>query len=150
MKLICDMGTFRPADTSKVRWLDWEADFTLAQQFWPPGVPLSKQDWQQARKDGYRYGAILEEGRIAAIAAERRFSEHAWMVAAVRTAPRLRRRGYGKSVVSFITAHILAAGRTATCGTRDDNVAMISTAESVGFKSSEQGAALGSHSAGAP
>jgi hypothetical protein len=36
-------------------------------------------------------------------------------------------------VVSFVTAHILAADRLATCSTKDENAAMIATARSVGF-----------------
>jgi len=63
-----------------------------------------------------------------------RYSEEAWEVAAVYTVPAFRRRGYGKAVVSFVTAHILDAGRLATCHTRVDNAAMIATAESVGFR----------------
>ena len=55
------------------------------------------------------------------------------MVAAVSTASAFQRRGYGKAVVSFITHGILDAGRVAFCQTREDNLPMIRTAESVGF-----------------
>lgn len=139
--LTCDRSSFEPTDFSNVRWLDWDADFERAQRFWPPYAPLSRQIWDQARRDGYRYCAIIEGGEIAAIATEYRFSDEAWMVAAVRTGALFRRRGYGKSVVSFVAAHILAAGRLATCVTRDDNIAMIRTAESVGFRRPDPGEA---------
>ena len=45
----------------------------------------------------------------------------------------MRRRGYGQAVVSFVTGHILAAGRLATCSTSSDNLAMQRMAEAFGF-----------------
>ncbi|MHC4479728.1 MAG: GNAT family N-acetyltransferase [Planctomycetota bacterium] len=137
VKLTCDEASFRPVDSGSARWLDWDEDFALAQQAWPQDARLSRQEWEQARADGYCYCAIVEDGQVVSIAAEYRFSEEAWMVAAVKTAPPFRRRGYGKEVVSFVTAHILDAGRKATCETRDGNLAMIRTAESVGFRRCE-------------
>ena len=136
VKLTCTEETFEPAVSANVRWLDWETDFGLAQAFWPPEYPLSREVWDQARDDGYRYCAIVQDKGIVAIAAEYRFSDDAWMVAAVKTAPQLRRRGYAKAVVSFATQSILRNGRTATCETADTNVAMFRTAESVGFRKS--------------
>lgn len=73
-----------------------------------------------------------------ALAAVWTYSETHWEVAAVSTAPAVRQQGYGKAVVSFVTAHILAHGRTATISTQDTNVAMRTTAESVGFYYSEE------------
>jgi len=60
-----------------------------------------------------------------------------WEVAAVSTAPASRRRGYGKAVVCFVTAHILEQGRKATIFSDSTNVAMRKTAESVGFYRSD-------------
>ena len=137
MKLVCDTGTFQPVDCAGVQWLDWGSGFEMWRRFCAPRVSVSREGWQQARDDGYRYCAVVRDGEIASIAAEYRFSEDAWMVAAVATAPRFRGRGYAKRVVSFITAQILDAGRLATCHTRDDNVAMIRTAQSVGFRESQ-------------
>jgi len=91
--LTCDRTCLRAASVSDVRWLDWDEDFSLVQQFWPREFPLSRRVWDQARADGYRYCAIVEAGQIASIAAEYRFSDDAWMVAAVKTATASRRRG---------------------------------------------------------
>ena len=47
--------------------------------------------------------------------------------------------GYGKAVVCFVTAHILEQGRKATLLTESRNVALLKTAESVGFYRSDEG-----------
>jgi RimJ/RimL family protein N-acetyltransferase len=137
-KLICDRGTFVAAECGAARWLDWDADFEMAQQYWSR-IPcaLERKDWDEARDAGYRYCAIIQDKQIVALAAEYRFSDEAWMLAAVSTAEARRRRGYGKQVCSFVTAHILESVRLATCETRVDNVPMIRTAESIGFRRSE-------------
>jgi GNAT superfamily N-acetyltransferase len=131
--LTCTWETFCPHDDPRVRWLDWEADFALAQSMWPPESPLTLAVWNEARTLGYRYCALIEAQQAVALAAVWRYSDDAWEAAAVRTRPEFRRRGYGRAVVSFVTAHILAAGRVATCHTGADNAAMIGTAERVGF-----------------
>jgi len=133
IELICTGASFRPADCSRVRWLDWEDDYPLAAAYWPAEYPLGFADWVQNRDEGFRYCAIVEHGAIAALAAVWTYSQSAWEVAAVSTAPASRRKGYGRAVVSFVTAHILDQGRTATLSTEATNVAMLKTAESVGF-----------------
>jgi RimJ/RimL family protein N-acetyltransferase len=138
--LICTPDSFRPADCSRVRWLDWENDYSLAQAYWPQDPPLSREDWEQNRAEGFRYCAIVEHEAIAALAAVWTYSETHWEVAAVSTALAFRQRGYGKAVVCFVTAHILEQGRKATILTESTNVAMLKTAESVGFyRSVERG-----------
>ena len=138
VKLRCTREQFRPGTIDRVRWLDWDRDYPLARAFWPPDMPLAREVWDEARALGYHYCAIVEEDEIASIAAEWRYSDGAWEVAAVRTAPAYRRRGYARSVVSFVTAQILDAGRVATCTTGHENIAMIRTAESVGFEIEER------------
>ena len=134
LRLECTTKTFRPVDFGQVRWLDWEHDFGLAQDFWPPDKPLTRDVWDGARRDGYRYCAIVLEGHIASMAARYCYSAQEWMVAAVATSTPFRRRGLAKSVVSFVTDDMLSSGRLATCFTAEDNVAMVRTAESVGFR----------------
>jgi ribosomal protein S18 acetylase RimI-like enzyme len=142
VSLICTPESFRPSDYSRVRWLDWENDYSLARDYWPQDPPLTRGDWEQNRADGFRYCAIVEHEAIAALAAVWMYSETHWEVAAVSTAPASRQRGYGKAVVCFVTAHILEQGRKATILTMDTNVAMLKTAESVGFyRSDERGKA---------
>jgi RimJ/RimL family protein N-acetyltransferase len=132
--LKCTKDDFQPANCDHVRWLDWDPDFELASSMWPVDCPLTREVWIQARADGYRYCGAFVGKTIISIGAEYRYSEPAWMVAAVRTATAFRRKGHAKGVVSFVTAHILDAGRVATCCTAENNAAMIRTAESVGFR----------------
>ncbi len=136
--LICTHESFRPSDCSRVRWLDWEQDYPLAQAYWPQDPPLTREDWEQNRANGFHYCAIVEHEAIAALAAVWTYSETHWEVAAVSTAPAFRQRGYGKAVVCFATAHILEQGRKATILTDNTNVAMRKTAESVGFYRSDE------------
>ena len=131
INLECVAATFRPRQPHAVRWLDMEADYPLARDFW--AFPISPEDWQGFRNEGYQYCAVVEDGRIISIAAAWRYSDHAWELAAVSTLPEFRQRGYGQSVGSFVTAAILSGGRRATCLTAADNVAMQRTAQSVGF-----------------
>jgi RimJ/RimL family protein N-acetyltransferase len=138
VKYECTHHTFHPDMRYPVRWLDWEPDYPLAQAIWPETLPLTRAVWLEARDAGYRYCAVIEHGQIQAMAAVWRYSDAAWEVAAVRTRPDARRQGYAKSVVSFVTACILDAGKRATCTTRWDNEAMQRTAESVGFQRIEQ------------
>lgn len=139
LNLTCTRDTFRPSLTSDVRWLDWEADSERARALWSSdGHTFTDKEWEElwagARSEGYRYCAVIEGEAIASVAAVWRYSDEAWEAAAVYTAPTFRRRGYAKSVVSFVTAHILDAGRLATCHTDVDNLAMARTAEAVGFR----------------
>lgn len=136
--LICTPDSFRPSDCSRVRWLDWESDYPLARAYWPQDPPLSREDWEQNRPDGFRYCAIVEQEAIAALAAVWMYSQTHWEVAAVSTAPASRKRGYGKAVVCYVTAHILGQGRKATLLTESGNAAMLKTAESVGFYHSDE------------
>ena len=136
--LICTHESFRPRDCSRVRWLDWEQDYPLAQAYWPQDPSLTREDWEQNRADGFRYCAIVEQEAIAALAAVWTYSQTHWEVAAVSTAPASRKMGYGKAVVCFVMAHILEQGRKATISTESRNVAMLKTAESVGFYLSEE------------
>lgn len=142
VELACDHSDFRPTSTSQVRWLDWEQDFALAQAYWPPHLPLTPKIWAEIHDLGYHYCAVVVDGQIASLAAEYRCSDDAWMVAAVSTAPAFQRRGYGKAVVSFVTQGILDAGRIAFCLTREDNLPMIRTAESIGFHITRTGIKL--------
>ena len=133
VSLVCTPESYRNVEFSGVRWLDRDADYHLAEALWSPEAPLSRRIWEDAHQDGYRYCGFVAGGQVVAIAAEWRYSDEAWETAAVRTPEGFRRQGYGKRVVTFVTSHILASGRVATCHTAFDNVAMIRTAVSVGF-----------------
>ena len=121
--------------SSNVRWLDPHADYLLAQEYWAAlGQPLAHSTWIAAHEYGYRYGAIVQNGRIISCAAVWKFSDEAWEIAAVSTLPEYRRKGYSNQVITFITRYILEEGRTPVCSTGDENVAMIATAKSVGYE----------------
>ena len=131
----CTSETFRPCPAENVRWLGtWEEYIPVAREAGYEQSPFSRAEWDEAGAEGFCYCAAIEGGRIVAMAAVWTRSEDEWEVAAVGTPPPQRRRGHGKAVVSFVTAHILQAGRVVTCSTRPDNAAMIATLESVGFQ----------------
>jgi len=134
--LACTKETFRPCHSDCVKWWawsEWPEYFRMSSGMWPGRTPFSKEEWEQARSEGYTYSAAIVNDRTVATAAVWRRSDEEWEVAAVGTAPAFRRQGYGKAAVSFVTDYILKSGRTATIGFRKDNVAMHKTAESVGF-----------------
>lgn len=116
-----------------MRWLDWDADFERAQGLWPTDFPLTREIWDGARQAGYSYCGVIEEDTLVACAAIWRYCDAAWEVAAVRTHEAYRRQGYGRAVVSFATAYILAQGRVATCHTAVTNVPMQRLAARIGF-----------------
>lgn len=117
--------------------MDWDKDFALVRAFKP--FPLSRQQWERSRHEGYSYCVVVENGEIVSWAGEKRLSDEVGEVVEVETVPPWRRKGYGKAVTSFATSHILEVCRLAMCKTRDDNLAMIRTAESIGYKRSEPG-----------
>lgn len=133
--LTCAQADFTPPEIDAVRWLARETDYALARELWATrGQELSEADWCDAHDLGYTYAGIIVEGKLVACAAVWRYSEQAWEVAAVMTREGYRRRGYSKQVVAFVTAYILQQGRRPTCTTSDDNIAMLATARSVGFR----------------
>lgn len=135
MFMVCTEEDFRPVSGQVVRWLDRDGDYPLAADFWrKTNAPLAQDAWVEANDQyGYRYAAVVLDGKITSVAALLPFSTQAWDVSAVKTDPVWRRQGYGKAVVSFVTDAIVSAGRTATCSTGHENVPMIKTAHSVGF-----------------
>jgi predicted GNAT family acetyltransferase len=134
--LICTPETFRSVDHEAVRWLDPNKDLTLWQQ---TAIEMgaeapSQEDLDEWHQQGYRYCALVQGELMIAKAAVWTYSDTAWELAAVSTLPDQRGRGYAKAVCSFATAHILGAGRTATCHTARTNAAMIRVAESLGYR----------------
>lgn len=128
IKWTCDTTCFRSAESSKARWLDWGDTF----------YPFSREKYEKMLYwGGGRLSAVVEDGKIVAEAYEQPRSTDVAEIVSVSTLPPFRGRGYAKAVVSFVTAHILADGRTATMETRDDNIPMIHVAEAVGYRRSE-------------
>ena len=133
--LECTPETFVPAPDPRVRWLDRRADFALVREAWAiKGIPVTRADWDDWHRQGYRYCGIVEDQRLVACAAAWAYSPSAWELAAVQTREGYRARGSARAVCSFATAHILASGRKATCSTRTDNAPMLRVAASLGFR----------------
>lgn len=134
VRMVCNTETFCPCYTAEVRWLDWDMDFEMAREAWAVhGIALAKELWLDFRDSGYTYCGVIADGKIVSSAAVFTRIETEWEAAAVWTLEGYRKLGYGKSVVSFVTQNILDAGRLATCHTGADNIAMQSTACSVGY-----------------
>jgi predicted GNAT family acetyltransferase len=136
VELICTAETFVPVGHEGVRWLDQDGDLALYQDavYRKIGAEVpSEEDWEEWHRQGYRYCGLVRGSTIVALAAVWAYSDAAWELAAVRTQPDYRGRGHAKSVCSFATAHILAAGRTATCHTALTNTAMLQVAERLGY-----------------
>ena len=133
--LECRPQTFRPAPHPRVRWLDRRSDFDLAREAWQAsGIAIAPADWDDWRRQGFRYRGIVDDGRLVASAAVWTCSPAAWELAAVHTRVGYRRRGHARAVCSFATAHILAHVATATCTTRADNTPMLELAAALGFR----------------
>jgi predicted GNAT family acetyltransferase len=84
--------------------------------------------------DGIVYG-VIADGRVASVAYAHRTGVLEGLVAdlGVVTAPAYRQRGYAKTAVAAVVAHVAAAGGEAVYACRPDNAASVATARSVGF-----------------
>lgn len=133
---VCNKETFKPVAYDMVRWLDQDKDFQLFRDMnMNPSVePITREEWDDAHKQGYHFCAIIKDNRIVACAAVWKYSESSWEVAAVGTKKEFRCRGYAKAVCSFVTSYILNNGRQATCHTEENNIPMIKVLESLNFK----------------
>ena len=135
ISFVCTAATFVPHPHPAVRWLDPRRDFALARAAWAArGLALARAEWDEWHADGYRYCALIEDGRVVALAAAWAYSPTAWELAAVWTRADCRGRGCATAVSSFITAHILDQGRIATCHTRSANHPMRRVATRLGFR----------------
>lgn len=127
----CTTATFVPHRRHDVRWLDPEADRALLDGVW--SVPLTDADLARWSAEGTCYAGVVEDGVIVSIAARFAWAEESWELGAVRTKEAHRGRGLARSACTFVTAHILGAGKVATCHTLATNVAMRRVVESLGF-----------------
>jgi predicted GNAT family acetyltransferase len=129
--LACTPAAFRPVVHENIRWLDQDEDRLLFRV--EAREPPTREEWEEWHAEGYRYCALIQAGLMLSKAAVWMRSDDAWELAAVWTDPAHRGRGYARSVCSFVTTHILARGREATCHTRANNAAMLRVAESLGY-----------------
>ena len=59
----CTSMSFQPLQRHPVRWLEWEQDEPLVQDFWPEQTPAG---WQEAREEGFQYCAVVEPRQLQA------------------------------------------------------------------------------------
>lgn len=130
----CLPSSFRPCDSSQVRWLDYDVDGDLLLAWWNDGSTAA--DLDAARLRGFRYAAVAEPQGLVAVAAHWDLVEGAAgqvELAAVRTAPDRQAGGLATAVCSFITASIVSEGSAATCHTEKANTAMRAILQSLGY-----------------
>ena len=60
----CTPMSFQPLQRHAVRWLEWEQDYPLVQDFWPEQTPAG---WQEAREEGFQYCAVVEHSQLQAL-----------------------------------------------------------------------------------
>ena len=78
---VCDVRSFRPAQTRGVRWLDIKDDFALLQHFHetrdPSSEPFTCADTVKWREGGFTDAGIIEGGVLVSRAALWTYSEDA-------------------------------------------------------------------------
>ena len=105
---VCDVQSFRPAQTRDVRWLDVEEDFAVLQHFHetrdPSGKPFTWADAVKWKDRGFTDAGIIEGGVLVSRAALWTYSEDAWELAGVFTIPTARGAGRSRSACTFVTS----------------------------------------------
>lgn len=83
--LVCDVRSFRPAQTLGVRWLDIKDDFALLPALHetrdPSSEPFTWPDAVKWKKGGFTDAGIIEGGVLVSRTALWTYSEDAWELA---------------------------------------------------------------------
>lgn len=145
VRFVCTRETYVPARNSQGLEIGWlgPSDYSLALEAWRlrGGVPTREQ-WELSwPTDGYRFAGIVAEGRLLSIAAALSWkppSPTSWELGGVWTREAARLQGLGTAVCSFVTAHILASGRLATCNTTRSRPAMIGVVRRLGYQRADE------------
>jgi predicted GNAT family acetyltransferase len=82
---------------------------------------------------GSYFGIRASDGRLVAMAGERLQSTAFAEISAVCTHPEFRGRGYARALVTFLTAKILAAGKTPFLHVKSENGAKV-VYHNIGFR----------------
>ncbi|MCL2532208.1 MAG: GNAT family N-acetyltransferase [Oscillospiraceae bacterium] len=85
-----------------------------------------------------RYCLLYIDGVPVARGAVERYSENTWEAADIRVARKYRGKGLAKEMLRFLSQHIIAYGKIATCRTQEDNVAMQKIIHAVGYIQKEE------------
>jgi predicted GNAT family acetyltransferase len=99
----------------------------------PSEVEISLDVWNYCYDNKTEYFCLFLHGEPVARCAVERYSADRWEAADVRVVPAYRCKGYAKQIVYYVTEYILSYGKTATCGTTPDNIAMLNVMQSLGY-----------------
>ncbi len=98
-------------------------------------VPVGELDVRPATNIEYPgYYGLHDGGRMVAYGCIEKYSHEFWEAADIRVLKEHRGHGYGYAITAYITNLILAEGRTATCRTYSDNLAMWSVIRKCGYR----------------
>ena len=135
---------FEPTEKSEIRWLKQPDDLypmhLFAKDRNPDAVFNEKESldfFQKWYDKGCIYCALFVDERIVATAAVEKYSIDKWETGDVRVLRSERNKGYAKQICYFVTKFILKNGKTATCCTEEDNIAMQKVIHALGFDSCE-------------
>lgn len=125
----------RPTDIWQVRWITEDDHEIFTKPFWKwvdRGWTL--EEFRQWQSDGYSYCGIFLDEWICSVAGLWKRAEDVWEVIAVGTREEYQHKGMAKSCVYFMAEYILQHCEVASYTARENNIASIHTAQSVGFK----------------
>jgi len=121
---------------SRIEWLGEDDSAKLNKHLVLAGQkPIKDKQFREMYRKGIaRYCLLYHDGLPVARGAVEPYSEHAWEAADIRTANAYRGRGFAKEMLRFLTQHILAQGKIATCRTEEDSFAMQTVIKFVGYE----------------
>ena len=125
---------------SRIEWLGEDDCAKLNEQLALAGQkPLKEKLFREMyRKDLARYCLLYHEGVPVTRGAVEPYSPQAWEAGDIRTVPDWRGKGFAKEMLQFLTQYIISHGKTATCHTEDDNLAMQAVIEFTGYQELKQ------------
>ncbi len=97
----------------------------------PPGWEIRSMGTEP---EDIEYFQLYQDGIPAARGCIERYSFAFWEAADIRTYEEFRGKGFGTAMTAYLTNRIVAAGKTATCRTRPENVPMRCVIEKCGYE----------------
>ena len=124
-----------PVD-ARIVWLTEDDNEKFNEHLIFCGQKPAAHDWLREiyRQGTARYCLLYADGLPVARGAVEPYSERMWEAADIRVAREHRGRGYAKAILRFLSREIIANGKTATCRTEEDNLAMQKVIKSMGYQ----------------
>ena len=121
---------------SHIEWLGENDSVKLNEHLILAGQkPMKDKRFREFYQKRIAYYCLLYHDNLpVARGAVEPYSEQAWEAADIRTVFAYRRQGYATEILRFLTQHILAQGKIATCRTEEHNIAMQKAIYTVGYK----------------